>query len=297
MRVSVVVPAHDAEATLPRAVRSALGQSCPPDEVLVVDDGSTDGTAAAATAFGPPVRLVSRPQGGPAAARNTGVAAAGGEWVAFLDADDQWHPHKLERQLAAASGDVVLVATDWSRELRAGPAPADPARTAVGTDDLVLLNRFQTSTVLLRRRVLEESGGFDPSLDGIEDWDMWLRASRFGAVVKLDWPFVAYADTEAGYSKQLARVYRTGTEMLDRLFGDHPDRRQQVVLAWHHLRFAVAYALDGDRRRAAACLAECRRAGLLRAVPEAAVRHLLPFLAARLARRLRGRLPGVRPAG
>ncbi|MHB1585199.1 MAG: glycosyltransferase family 2 protein [Acidimicrobiales bacterium] len=296
MRVTVVVPAHDAETTLGRAVRSALDQSCPPDEVLVVDDGSTDGTAAAATAFGPPVRLVSRPQGGPSVARNTGVAAAGGEWVAFLDADDQWHHHKLERQLESAADDVVLVATDWSRQLRPGPAPVDVPRTTVGTDDLVLLNRFQTSTVLLRRRVLLESGGFDPSLDGIEDWDMWLRASRFGAVVKLDWPFVAYADTEAGYSKQLTRVYRTGAEMLGRLFGDHPDSRQQVVLAWHHLRFAVAYLLDGDRRRAASCLAECRRAGLLGAVPEAALRHLLPFLAARLTRRLRGRLPGRRMA-
>ncbi len=297
VRLTVVVPAHDAEATLGQALRSALGQTTPPDEVLVVDDGSTDGTAAVAAAFGPPVRLVSRPQGGPSAARNTGVAEAGGEWVAFLDADDEWHHQKLEHQLRAATGDVVLVATDWSRQLVPAPAPDRVGSSTITTDDLVLLNRFQTSTVLLRRQVLMESGGFDPSLDGIEDWDMWLRASRHGRVVKLDWPFVAYADTAAGYSKQLARVYGTGADMLQRLFGDHPDHRQRVVLAWHHLRFAVAHALAGDRRGARACLAACRRAGLLAAVPEAAVRHLLPFLVGRVARRVRARRPGFEGTG
>jgi glycosyltransferase involved in cell wall biosynthesis len=292
VRLSVVIPAHDAEATVGRAVRSALEQSWPPDEVVVVDDGSTDATASVVAAFGPPVRLVTRPWGGPSAARNSGVAASSAEWIAFLDADDQWHHHKLERQLAAATEGVVLVASDWSRRLAPVPAPNPLPSTTFTSAELLLLNRFQTSSVLLRRDVLVASGGFDSSLDGIEDWEMWLRASRYGRVVKLDWPLVGYTDTAAGYSKQLARVYRAGTTMLRRQFGDQPAGHERVVLAWHHLRFAVAYVLAGDRQAALACLSDCRRAGLLPAVPEATFRHLLPFLASRLERRVRTHLRG-----
>ncbi len=287
MRVSVVVPAHDAHASIEAALRSALAQSRLPDEIIVVDDGSTDATATIARGFGAPVQVISQPQGGPSAARNAGVDAASGEWIAFLDADDEWHPAKLERQLALAHGDTVLVATDWSRQLVRTPAPAVVPTTALATSKILLLNRFQTSTVLLRRDALMAAGGFDSSLDGVEDWDMWLRASRHGRVLKLDWPFVRYTDVATGYSKALERVYRTGRTMLDRELGDAPDHRGRAIKAWHHLRFALAYQLAGDRASAWACLEECRRAGLLSATPEASVRYLLPFLTQRVERRLR----------
>lgn len=286
VRLSVVIPAHDAETTLPNAIRSALAQTVLPDEVVVVDDGSVDGTAAAAARFGPPVRVIHQDRQGPSAARNAGVAASGGEWVAFLDADDEWHPAKLERQLEAAGEGIALVATDWSRALTVGAPPAALPRTAITTTRILLLNRFQTSTVLLSRRAFDAAGGFDPSLDGVEDWDMWLRASEHGAVVKLDWPFVRYTDVATGYSKVTERVYRTGRVMLDRRLGPEPGPRGRAVLAWHQLRFAVAFALAGDRVRARECLAECHRSGLVTAVPEAAVRYLAPFLAGRARRRL-----------
>lgn len=287
MKVSVVVPAHDAHASIEAALRSALAQTRLPDEIIVVDDGSKDATATIARGLGAPVRVISQAQGGPSAARNTGVDAASGEWIAFLDADDEWHPAKLEHQLARAHGDTVLVATDWSRELLRTPTPAVVPTTVLLTSKILLLNRFQTSTVLLRRDAFMAAGGFDSSLDGVEDWDMWLRSSRQGGVLKLDWPFVRYTDVATGYSKALERVYRTGRTMLDRELGDAPDHRGRAIKAWHHLRFAVAYELAGDRTSALACLAECRRAGLLSAAPEASVRYLLPFLAQRVERRLR----------
>lgn len=286
VRLSVVIPAHDSASTLPGAVRSALDQSVPPDEVIVVDDGSSDGTADAAAAFGPPVRLVRQDRQGPSAARNAGVAQSKGEWLAFLDADDEWHPSKLERQLEAATPGTALVATDWARELVGEAPPAVLPRTVITTTRILLLNRFQTSTVLLSRRAFDAAGGFDPSLDGVEDWDMWLRASEHGTVVKLDWPFVRYTDVATGYSKVTERVYRTGRVMLDRRLGSDPGQRGRAVLAWHHLRFAVAFTLGGDRSRARECLAECRRSGLMTAVPEASVRYLAPFLAGRARRRL-----------
>ncbi len=300
MRLSVVVPAHNAEATVAAAVRSALDQTRAPDEVVVVDDGSTDATPTVVREIAGPVRLVVRSQGGPSAARNSGVAAASGNWIAFLDADDEWHPEKLEHQLQMVQGDVVLVATDWSRDPVGSPVPVPLPTTVLTTSEILLLNRFQTSTVLLRRDAFEAAGRFDSSLDGVEDWDMWLRASRQGTVVKLDWPFVRYTDVATGYSKALERVYRTGRKMLQRELGDPPAGRGRAVMAWHHLRFALAYALAGDRSAARACLVDLRKAGLVGAAPEATVRYLLPFLAGRARRRLNRYLkpaPASEPRG
>lgn len=285
MRLSVVIPAHNAETTLATAIASALAQSRRPDELVVVDDGSTDATASVATSHG--VVLVRQSQGGPSAARNAGVDASTGDWVAFLDADDEWHPSKLEHQVRYAGTDgTVLVATDWARSPVSAPVPDPLPTTVLSSEQILLLNRFQTSTVLLERAAFRAAGGFDASLDGVEDWDMWLRASEQGRVLKLDWPFVRYTDTASGYSKGLERVYLTGQTMLERRFGPSPTRREREILAWHHLRFAVAFALDGDRSSARRCLVRCREEGVASAAPSAAVRYLLPFLARRVARRL-----------
>jgi glycosyltransferase involved in cell wall biosynthesis len=286
MHLSVVVPAHNAESTVSAALRSALSQTRPPDEIIVVDDGSTDSTPTVVRDAGGHVRLVTQAQAGPSAARNAGVAASTGDWIAFLDADDEWHPEKLEQQLRVARDDVVLVATDWARDSVSTDVPQPVPTTVLTTSKILLLNRFQTSTVLLRRDAYVAAGGFDSSLDGVEDWDMWLRASRHGRVVKLDWPFVRYTDVATGYSKALERVYRTGIMMLQREVGDSPSGSGRAVMAWHHLRFALAYFLAKDPAAARACLAELRREGLTGAAPEATVRYLVPFLAGRARRRL-----------
>lgn len=96
---------YDSEPFIREAVESVLSQSVPPREVLVVDDGSTDAGAAVARSFGDPVRVISRENGGPSAARDTGIRAATGSLIAFLDADDSWLPTKLERQLDPMAGD------------------------------------------------------------------------------------------------------------------------------------------------------------------------------------------------
>lgn len=302
MRLSVIVPAHDAADTIEAALRSVFAQRLVPDEVIVVDDASSDATATVAAAVDPRVQVIRREPddgsgpSGPSGARNAGAEASAGEWLAFLDADDEWHPAKLEHQWDLVDDGTVLVATDWTRTLVTEEPPAVVPTSQISTHDLLLLNRFQTSTVLLSRRAFDAVGGFDSTLDGVEDWDMWLRCSRHGRVQKLDWPFVAYTDTPTGYSKALHRVYRTGWTMLERELADAPRRQRDTVLAWHHLRFAMAYRLAGDRARARECLADCRRAGRLPGVPEATARYLVPFLARRLgrrARRLATKIPAV----
>jgi glycosyltransferase involved in cell wall biosynthesis len=106
--VSVVIPAYNAERYLGEAIESVLAQSLQPSEVIVVDDGSTDGTAAIASSYGPPVRCVSHGKVGLAATLNAGVAAATGELLGFVDADDLWCPGKQEAQAAALAADPAL---------------------------------------------------------------------------------------------------------------------------------------------------------------------------------------------
>ncbi|MBN8765002.1 MAG: glycosyltransferase family 2 protein [Thiobacillus sp.] len=107
-RFSVVIPAFDAAATLARAIESVRAQSWPAHEIIVVDDGSTDATAAVARRFGEAVRLIEQPNRGVAAARNAGAAAATGDWLAFLDADDWYAPDRIERHAAWIAGDATL---------------------------------------------------------------------------------------------------------------------------------------------------------------------------------------------
>ncbi|MGF1429037.1 glycosyltransferase family 2 protein [Kitasatospora sp. LaBMicrA B282] len=289
--VSVVIAAYNAQRTLGDALASVLRQSPRPAQLIVVDDGSTDDTARVVAGY-PEAQLIRQPNQGPSAARNTGIAAATQPWVAFLDADDLWLPGRLARQLTAARRHpgAVLLAGDW---VRTGEEYREPTglvgETLLGYRDLLVMNRFQTSTVLVRTEVLADCGGFDPTLDGAEDWDLWLRCAKHGLSVKLDLPLAVYRDEPAGYSKDLPRLYGRMLSMLDRERAGTALTAAAFarVLTWHHLRFAVAFLLAGKPALSRGVLREVRLTGLARHVPGAAVGYLLPFLGSRVRRRLR----------
>ncbi len=109
MKVSVVIPAYNAARFLPRCLNSVFAQTLQPAEVIVVDDGSSDDSAEIARKLG--ALVVSRPNGGLSAARNTGVRRSSSEWVALLDADDMWQPEKLQAQAERVQTDTILVYT------------------------------------------------------------------------------------------------------------------------------------------------------------------------------------------
>lgn len=202
--VSVVIPAFNAERFLAEAIRSALNQLLPPLEVIVVDDGSTDGTGEIARSFGEPVRCIRRENAGPSAARNRGIREARGEFIAFLDADDRWLPGHL------AEAARVLVAHPHLRwfcaayEIRT----ADRARVIrqVYTGPLVenayIKDCFRamalhgvawTGVMVIRRDVLLEAGGFHEAFSHGEDRDLWFR-------IALRYP-------QIGYSRAPAAIY------------------------------------------------------------------------------------------
>lgn len=155
MRVSVVIPCFNAESFLGDTIRSVLGQTYSPHEVIVVDDGSRDNSAAIAASFGEPIRVIRQSNQGECAARNTGLDLARGDWIAFLDADDLWTPKKLECQVAEAGRgpDIVCIHTRFYQFGTTSEVPPPPVEVVSGTYEIetLLLNPLVNSSSAMVR--------------------------------------------------------------------------------------------------------------------------------------------------
>ena len=188
MRVSVVTPAYNAAATVGGAISSVLAQTYRDVEVVVVDDGSTDATAAIAEAYGDPVRVVRQENRGVAAARNRGIREAAGELIAFCDADDALLPEHLERLVRVwdERGGIATANSYWllpggigKTRYRGGfPKPEEQRRA-------ILEQNFVSPLSLFSRGLLDEVGPFDEERRRAEDWDFWIRAIFAGRRVTL----------------------------------------------------------------------------------------------------------------
>ncbi len=191
LKISVVIPAFNAERFLPRSLASVFAQTLPPHEVIVVDDGSTDGTGEVAAALG--ARVIRQENRGLAAARNTGIQDASGEWIALLDADDSWEPEKLARQVAAIRPDTVLAYTGarhfddhGTRAVQSAIAPPTVRKM------LRYCNPIVPSSALLRRQAVLAAGGFCEGAPSCEDWGMWVRMMPFGSFAASPEPLTNY---------------------------------------------------------------------------------------------------------
>jgi glycosyltransferase involved in cell wall biosynthesis len=205
--VSVVIPAYNSGRFIADALDSVFNQNYQALEVLVVDDGSTDDTCDVIARYGDKVTLIRQPNAGAAVARNEGMHRARGKYIALLDADDVWLPGKLRHQVdyLEKHPDVGMCCTRWSllQPDASGSYHIDitPAPESVHVDsrytgwiycDLLLDCGVWTSTVMMRREFSQRIGGFDPALRRGQDYDFWLRASRIGAIDRLDAPLALY---------------------------------------------------------------------------------------------------------
>jgi glycosyltransferase involved in cell wall biosynthesis len=212
---TVVIPAYNAAAWIGDAIRSAAAQRPAPVEILVVDDGSADDTAAVAGAL-PGVRVVRRPNGGEAAARNTGLREARVRWVSFLDADDTFLPYRQQRlaEHIAAHPEHAVVATDALVEVGGAVRTTHYGQRGMEfphTDQrgALLDGNPLISHVMCDRDRLLALGGFDESLSHACDWDMWLRYVLDGGTIGLvDAPLSRYRRHVASMTGDPVRVTR-----------------------------------------------------------------------------------------
>jgi glycosyltransferase involved in cell wall biosynthesis len=225
-RLSVVIPAFNAATTIRAAVASTLRQTVPVLEVIVVDDGSTDATAQVVSSIEDPrVRLVAQANGGPAAARNAGIAAARGEWIGFLDSDDLWLPRYVETATAAlgAASNPGFAYTDayafdtGRGQVRVGSVmhaivPPPPDRESFLT--ALLRRNFVFTSTAVPAAVLAAVGGFDESLRLSEEYDLWLRILIAGFdAAWMGGPLAIYRLHPGQTSRQILAMTRTAARV------------------------------------------------------------------------------------
>jgi len=271
--VSVIIPTYNRAEVLDRAIASAVAQKIDGMEILVVDDGSTDPTGELVRRYDPTVvRYLHQTNRGPAGARNAGVRAATGPWLAFLDSDDEWFPGKLVAQLRqvadAGAGWAVCGHVTRTPDGREVPRPMLMPRTPLQMQAQLLANHaVATDTVLVRRRVFEQVGGFDESLRTAEDVDLYLRLAAAAPFAADDEPRCRVHITGNGTVNLCGRLART--KCLRRVFGEcrshlvarslYRDRRH--AMGREALELARLHLAEGRRLQALGWLARSAGGG------------------------------------
>jgi glycosyltransferase involved in cell wall biosynthesis len=250
--VTVLIPTFNYGRFVPEAVESALAQTYPHREIIVVDDGSTDDTPSRLAPYRDRIQYIYQANRGPDAARNTGIRAARGEFIGLLDADDLWHPRKLELQMQVfrdhpqaglvAAGDVLDLGQGW-------PIIDDQQPRQVlsfTVEDLVVSSRFGASSVLIRKACLDRVGLFE-DFPGVEDRDLWLRIAEQFAVLKLLVPLWWYRIHGSSASFAVIRMEQMELTVLQKAFATLPSLRGRWLLkrkALSRARVANAHMFD-----------------------------------------------------
>jgi glycosyltransferase involved in cell wall biosynthesis len=289
--VSVVIPVFNGEQFIAEAIDSALAQDYPAIEVIVVDDGSTDGTAAILKSYGDAIRLVSQANRGCAAARNTGLRHARGRYIAFLDADDVWWAGKIASQVRAMAQAGFRMAYSRFAVWLPGPDGRYPpagglfsardnphlsdsvVQTGCIYRELLLDCIVWTSTVIIEKSVFDEVGAFDESLELGEDYDLWLRLSRHLPVLGLQQPAALYR-THPGSITRSAKAVNYEYRVLCRALGKWGEGIPEAGARWSRpirarlarsmFNHGYAHYRHGDPDIAAAAFLQAMRHGDLR---------------------------------
>jgi glycosyltransferase involved in cell wall biosynthesis len=273
MKISVIIPAYNAAAWIGRAIDSVLGQTRAAEEVIVVDDGSTDATADRVRSYGERVRLIQQANAGVSAARNAGILAARNEWLAFLDADDEWLPDKLKIQTALLNRNPDLVwasanyfhgsedSTVQTPHLDAQAIAALNARLGANEffesyfDAFLCRANGNMDTLICRKECLIKAGLFYPAMKNAEDDDLHLR--------------VAYQGHRFGFSTEPLAIYHhqnPRSAVRGRL-----DARQMDDYLARHLSLSAAAGMEaGFRACGGGILSHCLRQMLLQGQGRAA---------------------------
>jgi len=259
--VSVVIPVFNNGPYVADAVQSVLSQTRRPDEVLVVDDGSTDGTAEALKPFLSSIRYVYQRNRGEPAARNRGIREAKGNYIAFLDGDDLWLPRKLDIQMRhfAEHPNCGLVYSDMSTFDEKGiidPSIARRYRLTLPSGrifrPLFMRTLFGSGSVVFRRDCVEKAGYFDEELLIGSDYEMWLRFSRHFDMGAVDEPLLQYrfhsAMATRGLGLKLCNGVPWEATVIGKILRSYPEAIEELGKAVVDRRIALTYARIGYAR-------------------------------------------------
>jgi glycosyltransferase involved in cell wall biosynthesis len=263
---SVIIPCYNAEEYLPEALESVRVQTAAVREIVLVDDGSAVPVEAPKGWDGPPLRIIRTPNRGLAAARNTALAHATGEFIALLDADDAWHPRKVEEQERALRSDTAAVAC-YTRCVRApgffgfGPYPPQD----VSEDEFLLVlwynSFFPPSSVMMRCDALRAVGPFRDDMGNGEDIEMWLRLLTRGHFIQVAEPLCYYRQHSGQFTGNVYRKLIGGKRARAVMIAQHADRlvqaglrrdrlwdayRNDILLVYYRRQFAAARRLLWD---------------------------------------------------
>jgi glycosyltransferase involved in cell wall biosynthesis len=253
--VSVVIPTYNALKFLPETIASVMAQTFQDFELLLIDDGSSDGTADWVAQYnqnvedeskGHKIRFFQQHRGGVSKARNLGIENAQGEFVAFLDADDLWVSTKLAQQVnylnqhprvGLVHGAIALMdeaGTLTGRVLSSKPIASSLPR-------LLTQNAVACQTVLVRRSCFEQAGRFDSQADTVEDWDLWMRVARFYPIVGLPEVLAHYRQVESSLSRSHERMVPTYHYVIEKNYEFCQDELTRLGVNDRRLK-ATSYA-------------------------------------------------------
>jgi len=260
--VSVIIPCYNHGHYLPCAVNSVLAQTFTDWEAIIVDDGSTDNTREVAAQFTDPrIRYIYQENRGLAAARNTGIRAAQGKYLAFLDADDEWEPRFLEictRTLAGQSTAAAVVTLTRFIDENGAVLPKTGGQVFSASEvrgRLLEGGFFPVHAVLVRAEAVHAAGLFDTGLQGqgTEDWDLWLRiTANGGAMLSIPQPLARYRVYSGSMSTHAGRMHANRMAVLARHFGPPtgdpktwPEEKRRAY-AFAYRSAALGYIMQGD---------------------------------------------------
>ncbi len=255
-KVSVIIPTYNRSRFLRSAIRSVLNQTYRDFEIVVVDDASTDNTRDVVVDFSDErIRYIRHEVNkGCPAARNTGVMNLNGEYIAFLDDDDEWMPEKLQTQVdlldssPSTTGGVYTASLVVDRSTGMILDQAKPKKSRNLFDDLFLENCIRSpSTVLVRKRCFERVGRFDASLGFVDDWDMWIRISKEFQLEYIKMPLVKYYYHDGQSSTDLGYVARSWEALLKKYEEYFLLNRKNC--SEHYRYVGKLYCFNGDGRK------------------------------------------------
>jgi glycosyltransferase involved in cell wall biosynthesis len=263
--VSVVIPSYNYARYLPAAIESVLAQTFRDFEIIVVDDGSTDDTPQAVRAFDGVIRYIRQTNQGVSRARNLGISQSRGHYVAFLDADDEWLPEKLEWQIAALRDAptsqacfVTSLVVDESGKIIVEQRARQPVEHS---EELVRFGNIvhgSSSSVMCARSLLESVGGFDARLSDCADWDLWIRLVKLTPFLNVDRPLVRIRRHSLSMTRQVALRERDSRQVLENALEtmvDGPDTTatRRAALGRNAMVLAGSYFHVGDYRSFLRC--------------------------------------------